>query len=971
MVRSGLGFLLALSLIVGCSTTRTPVGDECGAFPVGDEAIEDFFILSDTEAGEIEVRIWPAEGSQGLFEGATARVAFVCPDGSQRSLDGVGVNPGDHSPFAVTLPIDPVLTWSPSEPNLYEAFALLHSADGEPFASIEQRFGMRRLESREARFVVNGDPFFARVCAGEGGCGCDDLTRGEVETRLRAARRYGFNAVRHHSHVPNEMYMQVADEVGLFVQMEIHGRIGDDPSSERFQESVEAWEEMIRLGRRHPSTFIYSVGNEIYRNDPGLIEGQNILHDIAEEMDPSVLFLNRSGSSPLNDAFGEYDLIERPIGEYEHVGEFAREAFEVYLRGDRMGRSDEFPIIAHEYPLVASYPNPDLAHLHEETPPWLALTLENLRANGQEHLIPEYVRNSERIQAICRREMLEEARKFPELDGYSMLRFVDCGDYVSGVVNDFAEPKNVTADEFLRTNGETVLLCTWNERCLEYGDTLDALIEISHHGPVPFTASQCDWWLLDGPRLLASGSLDDIAVGAVDVAAVGRITLEIPELHHPAKLTLRVSLPDTVPHITNEWYLWAFPGDAVESDIQREVILWDPRGRMETYLGEYPDFVRTEDPEWTPSGDEALIITDSWQDSFYEFLQGGGNLWVISDKSWPWPEEMGIFGIHITRFVGSDQSPVVFPELDEHCNTWMTICSNHVSRHGQSGTLIADHPAMGDFPHEGFCDLDLWPMLYRAKVLQLDRFPAGTEPIIRAIDSYHRGQRKGYIVDLGVGEGACLISTLNMAQSFERSPATRHLFDQMLRYAVGDERLFSTEMTPDEVRTMVADFAVEHAERDPLIRDMMPARYAVRWRELLGEGELIPLIILDAEGIDEERLGVHCEYAQTQWYFNAQPGDSLAWPFETETEGEFAITLPMATPLAGLEIGVQVDDGEVMAAPVEGSEAWDHFAPVLVPLGSLAAGEHRLTLTVPEGVPMREGRSLQIRSPEIRGAEQE
>ncbi|MBN1476566.1 hypothetical protein JXA47_07430, partial [Candidatus Sumerlaeota bacterium] len=146
MRRAGWISLLTLSLLMGCSTALTRTGDECAAPPFGDAAIEDFFILSDLESGEIEIRLWPAEESQDLFEGATARVAIVWPDGSQRSFDDVAVSPGEHSPLALTVPIDPVMTWSPREPNLYEAFALVHSAEGEPIAAIEQRFGMRRLE---------------------------------------------------------------------------------------------------------------------------------------------------------------------------------------------------------------------------------------------------------------------------------------------------------------------------------------------------------------------------------------------------------------------------------------------------------------------------------------------------------------------------------------------------------------------------------------------------------------------------------------------------------------------------------------------------------------------------------------------------------------------------------------------------------------------------------------------------------
>ena len=202
--------------------------------------------------------------------------------------------------------------------------------------------------------------------------------------RLQQKKRYSWNTVRHHSRVPNDTYLEVADEVGLLIQMEISGKIGIDPASERFLESRKSWIEMVERGRHHPSTFVYSMGNEIYKNDSGLIKCQDILYDLAKEMDPSVLVLNRSGSNPFNDDFGKYDLIERPIGEYEHVAEFARDAFLLYLRGERKGRSDQFPIIAHEYPLVSSYPNPELLSKYDTEPFWLKLTRENARKNWME-----------------------------------------------------------------------------------------------------------------------------------------------------------------------------------------------------------------------------------------------------------------------------------------------------------------------------------------------------------------------------------------------------------------------------------------------------------------------------------------------------------------------------------------------------------------------------------------------------------
>ncbi len=934
-----------------------------------DRAIQDVFILSDIDRGRIEIQVWLNEEAVSRLQDVLVDLSVEYPDGSTRKTNGIKFSPPAADSWStVVVDIAPVIPWHPKTPHLYNLQITFKASDGTPLASVTRRFGMRKLESRKGRFYINNKPFYVRACGHERESICDNLDRRGVLKRLTQVKRYGFNVVRHHSHVPNEVYLKVADEVGILIQMEIGGKIGTDPASERFKESKNAWGDMIKRGRRHPCTFIYSMGNEIYKNDAGLIRCQNLLYDLAKEMDPGVLVLNRSGSNPFNDAYGKYDLIERPIGEYEHTAEFAREAFMLYLRGERKGRSDQFPIVAHEYPLVASYPNPELAAKYPEEPFWLKLTVENARKNGLEHLLPDFVRNSEKIQALCRKEMLEEARKFRELDGYSMLRFTDCMARVSGVVDDFADPKNVTAEEFLRTNGETVLLCTWNARSFWYGDTLKATLEISHHGQAPYSAQKCQWWLMKGPQVLAKGVFDKINVGAVDVAEIGKIRVKIPTLHKPARLTLRAALPESPTYINNEWFFWAFPKDTMKQEIQNKVILWDPRKRLKPYLQVYPHINYTSEENWVAAGSKVkLIITDSWQESFYDFLESGGRIWVISDKLWPWPEEIGIFGLHITRFHPLAQAPPVFPELDDHCTKWLTICSNSKSRYGNSGTVIYPHPALQNFPNEGFCDLHFWPMIYRAKSLQIDRFPPGTAPLIRTIDNYYRGRSKGYMVELGVGRGKVFVSTLNFTQSFSRAVATRYMFDQLLRYLTGPEWRPSVNITSEELRKMIDDFKVELANRKPLTHNEMPARYTTRWKWLLSPYELIVLPVYEAKGVNEKRLDVHWEYAQTQWYLDARQKDILTWEFKNKTEDDFIGTLHLASHLKNIVLYIQIDDGEVQKVEFKGSDGWGHFVPVKFEIAKLTPGKHKLTLSVPEDAPTHIGRrTLKIREVEMR-----
>jgi hypothetical protein len=261
-------------------------------------------------------------------------------------------------------------------------------------------------------------------------------------------------------------------------------------------------------------------------------------------------------------------------------------------------------------------------------------------------------------------------------------------------------------------------------------------------------------------------------------------------------------------------------------------------------------------------------------------------------------------------------------------------------------------------------------MIYRAKSLQLDRFPKGTEPLIRTIDNFYRCQNKGYIVELGVEKGKVFVSTLNLTQSFARSVATRYMFDQLLRYLTGPERFPSVNITSEELRKMIEDFAGEIKTREPLISDEMPARYTTRWKWLLNPNELIILPIYEAKGVDENRLAVHWEYAQTQWYLNAKPSDKLSWEYENKTDGDFTCTIYLASPLKGITFHVQLDDRELQKVEFQGSEGWESFVPMEIPVTGLKAGKHNLTISLPEDAATKDGQTLQIRDIELRAKNQ-
>jgi hypothetical protein len=851
--------------------------------------------------------------------------------------------------YALELPLEKKIPWHPDDPALYWLTLKIRDKQNNIFTVGSRRFGIRSLETKNGKFFLNDRPFYVRAYGGEGGCGCDELSKDAIRKRLTQAKAYGFNAVRHHTHIPKDSYMDIADEVGILVQMEIGGnQIGDDVASDRFAEWKDKWIAMIRMARDHPATFIYGCGNEMYGNSPGLIRVLDSLYVLAKTLDPGTLVLNRSGSNPFNDDYGKFDLIERPIGEYEHRAEFAHEAFDAYLRGDRKGRTDEFPVIAHEYPLVASYPNPDLIPKYDSIPSWIDTAIVMAKKNGLEALLPDFVRNTEAIQAQVRKEMLEEARKFPELDGYSMLRFTDCGAYVSGVVDDFSDPKNVPADKFLQTNGETVLLCSWNDRVLTNEDTLRITLHCSHHGGFPFGSRGGEWAILRGgeEEKWRGGEIPGFEVPAVDVKDIATIDILLHDLKKAQKLTLTARAFSGDKTIRNEWEFWVFP-DVNKIEAEKTVI-WDPNGRFAKLQEIMPGAEYINDLK---ASKDDLIITDSWDESFYEHMNEGGRIWVMSDKTWPWPEEMGIFGLHITRIDPAYQAPPVFPQLDEPLTNWLTVCSNHPKRYGNSGTMIIDHPALGDFPHDGYCDMQFWPMIYRAKSLRLKDFPGNVQPIIRAIDNFYRCESKGYLVDLQVGKGRLLISTLNLLQHLETSASTRYMTKQLYNYIKSDQSAPGSLIRTDELRQMLTTYAEEVRNNPPRVHSEMAARYETLWERRLSPGDVIVLYPYEADGISKNKLDIHYEYAQTQWYYKAVPGDELTWTFENDASGEYELHLNLAGVHTSNKIKLEIEDqGLSLELAPECSGSWQSFVETVIPVKDLKPGEHTLRIKIPEDV---------------------
>ncbi|MBB5830365.1 glycoside hydrolase family 2 TIM barrel-domain containing protein [Brachybacterium aquaticum] len=202
-----------------------------------------------------------AYGTGGELVPATVRIPALC---LEAAADGSEIAAGEVAP------------WSAESPTLYEATV---STDTE---TVTLKLGFRRVEVDGEIFRVNGerivfrgvnrheaDPVVGRT---------QHLENQDLDVGLM--KQHNLNAVRTSHYPPHQRFLEVCDEVGLYVicegDFETHGfhvdsTWGEDATGapqrpaadDRFRETLcERSSRFVRRDRNHASIVMWSIGNE-------------------------------------------------------------------------------------------------------------------------------------------------------------------------------------------------------------------------------------------------------------------------------------------------------------------------------------------------------------------------------------------------------------------------------------------------------------------------------------------------------------------------------------------------------------------------------------------------------------------------------------------------------------------------------------------------------------------------------------
>jgi hypothetical protein len=164
--------------------------------------------------------------------------------------------------FEASLDVASPDPWSPDRPQLYDlAVELVH--DGRVVDRADRAIGFRRLEAKDGRLILNGQPFFMFGALDQDWHPekeCRPPNAEFLEQRFARAKAMGLNTLRCHVKIPDRLYFDLADRLGLIVWLDMPYMQFLAPATREALRRV--FRTSVLTHGHHPSISIWTLFNE-------------------------------------------------------------------------------------------------------------------------------------------------------------------------------------------------------------------------------------------------------------------------------------------------------------------------------------------------------------------------------------------------------------------------------------------------------------------------------------------------------------------------------------------------------------------------------------------------------------------------------------------------------------------------------------------------------------------------------------
>ena len=499
----------------------------------GKISFEGILNRSDVDQQEIEIKIYDPSGNKILNQEKTVDV--------------------DENIFLLNEEISNPKLWSFEQPNLYK----VEIKSGESI--ITENFGFRNIEAKNNKLYLNGKPFYL-IAALDQDFYPETIYTTPSEEYLRnemlKAKKLGLNMLRCHIKVPDPLYLNVADEVGLLVWYEVpNWDVFNKDATKRGSETIDR---MLERDWNHPSLVILSLINESWGIDLQKEEQRNWLvkeFDRVKNKAVGRLVVDNSA------CWGNFHL-KTDINDYhtywaipENKNQFDKTIDDVASRpkwlfsefGDSQERGDE-PL------LISEFGNWGLPKLPKKLPWWFErqfLDIEvSLPAGVHKRFIDhkldkifssydQLAEESQRLQFSALKYEIEKIRMTPKIQGYVITEFTDINWESNGLLDMWRNFK-VYSDDLPLIQQQDVII----PRPVKYnylsGEEAEIDIFISHFSDKNLSNLKLVWKLNEN----INGSIKINEFKNADVTNLESVKINLPEITKSQKIRIDFELSD-------------------------------------------------------------------------------------------------------------------------------------------------------------------------------------------------------------------------------------------------------------------------------------------------------------------------------------------------------------------------------------------------------------------------------------------
>ncbi|MEM2930605.1 MAG: glycoside hydrolase family 2 TIM barrel-domain containing protein [Thermoproteota archaeon] len=516
--------------------------------------VHSVFIVPDIDNSTVRIRIVLSHVEEAPEEGLRLTLR-VSPTGEEKIVKIVK----DKSVYDVEMLIRELRQWSPDSPFLYRLEILLSGERVDDACFID--FGMRKIEARENRILLNGEPVYLMGALDQDfypdviyGTPSDEMLRDQ----FLKARELGLNFLRTHIKIPCPNYLEWADRIGVMLWIDFPSfyrfTVG---ARERMRRELEEW---VWRDFNHPSVFCWCLVNEEW--GVPLAEHEDArkwlkeMWRLMKRLDPTRLVVDNSPSGAghiVSDIEDQHVYMAIP----DHAREFEEWVNDFSKHPAWMFRFPESERRGFEPLMVSEFGNwglPDvegiLRYYDWRDPYWFNQASYGgpIRTGVKEFFrlgLDEVYGSLRKLAEATQKHQLdslkfeiETMRLHPEIIGYVITQFTDLNSESNGLMDMCRGVKLLHRFTRFFQVQDVVVIRPGKWSYLE-GEEARVKIYVSRFSAVEPKA--VEWWVENTP---AGGVLKPVSVRRACCTKVGEANFRIPEAECPGKLTIWARLLD-------------------------------------------------------------------------------------------------------------------------------------------------------------------------------------------------------------------------------------------------------------------------------------------------------------------------------------------------------------------------------------------------------------------------------------------